>query len=96
VTRLTRLDAEFADGNVVLGVLLGVLGACSTIRVVLPEPVDADANVEDASAVDPFVALLLGVVAVHERLATLVDSDAAEPVAGEESVTLMRLVGLTR
>jgi hypothetical protein len=96
MTRLTWLDGEFADGNVVLGVLLGTLGACSSIRAVLPDADDTDSVVEATSSVDPFVALLLGVVAVHERLTTLAGTGGAEPVGRDETNTLMRLVGLTR
>jgi hypothetical protein len=96
MTRLTWLDGEFANGNVVLGVLLGTLGACSTIRAVLPDADDTDPVVEATSSVDRFVALLLGVVAVHERLTTLADTGGAEPVGRDETNTLMRLVGLTR
>jgi hypothetical protein len=99
MTRLTWLDGEFADGNVVLGVLLGTLGACSSIRAVLPDADDTDDTdsvVEAKSSVDPFVALLLGVVAVHERLTTLAGTGGAEPVGRDETNTLMRLVGLTR
>jgi hypothetical protein len=96
VTRLTGLDAQFADGNVMLGVLLGALGACTEVRALLPEPLDAADTRATPSTVDTFVALLLGAVALHERLTRLVDATSTTTVGSDESAALSQLTGLAR
>ena len=82
MSALTGLDAQFADGNVTLGVLLGAIGALTTVRTLLPDPdayaIPARDQVEPPDSVESFVALLLGAIALHDRLTTLVD---ARPVA---------------
>ncbi|HYL52927.1 MAG TPA: hypothetical protein VEZ15_13215 [Acidimicrobiia bacterium] len=100
MTELTALDAQFSHGNVPLGVMLGAISALSTVRRVLPdatEPAPA-APRSETDAVEPFVALLLGVVAMHDRLTTLVDRAPAAPYEPTESEPLTATVpaSLTR
>jgi hypothetical protein len=98
VSALTGLDAQFADGNVTLGVVLGAIGALTTVRALLPDP-DASATrarekVESPDSVEPFVALLLGAIALHDRLTTLVDAPAGHgseaPAIHEREATAPR------
>jgi hypothetical protein len=81
VTRLTALEARFTDGNVTLGVIHGAIGALSTFRDVLPEPIESPADTPPhlggAASPEPFVALLLGVISFHDRLTHLVDRAGA-------------------
>jgi hypothetical protein len=78
---LTDLDPSFADGNVAFGVLLGALGAGTTVRACLPAPASERVAVDPPpdAPVDPFLALLLGTVVMHERLTSIVGPKA--PVA---------------
>jgi hypothetical protein len=89
MSRLAGLDPNFVEGNVALGVLLGALGACATIRAALPAPnppkhASMNANnprrvtpVRESEPDDAFVALLLGAVVLHERLSEIVDRELA-------------------
>lgn len=103
MTRLTALDARFTDGNVTLGVLLGAIGALSTFRDALPDPIalpaDAAPHPAGAASPDPFVAFLLGVISLHHRLTHLVDhagaavlgaADDADGEAGDSLAGLAR------
>ena len=85
MSRPTGLDPAFVDGNVALGVLLGAMSACATVRALLPNP-DEPASVKSpnateatpvgaSEAIDPFLALLLGTVALGERLTAISDSE---------------------
>jgi hypothetical protein len=100
---LTALDAHFADGNVPLGVVLGAIGALSAVRRVLPNLADIaeERSCDDppSSSVEPFVAMLLGVVALHDRLTTLVDGNphlASDDPRHREVVPAHSLTGLAR
>jgi hypothetical protein len=88
MTRPTSLDPAFIDGNVALGVLFGAMSACATVRALLPAPTPSEpASVsahnprevtqvrvsEESEEIDPFVALLLGTVVLHERLSAISD-----------------------
>jgi len=96
---LTALDAKFAEGNVPLAVLLGTLGATATVRAALPEPeVDhaiAARTREEPRTADAFRAMLLGVIALHERLTTLIDPDRRERAA-EAAPSALPMTGLGR
>ena len=94
---LTGLDGQFADGNVTLGVLLGAISALTTVRALLPDPdafaTPAREKVEPPDSVPPFVALLLGAIALHDRLTTLVHAPAgrgSEAPVAEREVTVSR------
>jgi len=96
---LTALDAQFAEGNVPLAVLLGAIGATAIVRAVLPEPVGEHAIAartrEEPRIADAFSAMLLGVVALHERLTTLIDPDRPQRATDETPPTLP-MTGLGR
>ena len=96
---LTALDAQFAEGNVPLAVLLGTIGVTATVRAVLPEPNEGHAIAartrEEARTADAFSAMLLGVVALHERLTTLIDPDRPER-ATEAVPPALPMTGLGR
>jgi hypothetical protein len=89
VKRLAALDAHFVERNVPLQVLAGVAGVLATVRAVLPAhaPPSAthDADERDADEqtarepIDPFVALLLGVLVAHDGLTALLRDDQANP-----------------
>lgn len=100
MTELTALDAQFSHGNVPLGVMLGAISALSAVRKVLPDIAEpgAAAPRNGPDAVEPFVGLLLGVVAMHDRLTTLVDRAPAAPYEPAESAALTATVpaSLTR
>jgi len=100
VTELTALDAQFSHGNVPLGVMLGAISALSTVRRVLPDMNEAGAAAprSETDAVEPFVGLLLGVVAMHDRLTTIVDRAPAAPdePAESEALTATAPASLTR
>jgi hypothetical protein len=97
------LVTRFTDGNVTLGVLLGAFSALSTLRVLLPEPAVAqEARCDDNDAqtsIEPFVALLLGAVAMHDALTTIV-ADSGGPGDArpehDEAVVPLPLIGLGR
>ena len=100
---LTALDAHFADGNVPLGVMLGAISALDSVRKLLPDVNDAGTapSYDDcpSTSVEPFIALLLGVVAAHERLTTLVDGTtacASDAGHSQDVVTAHSLIGLAR
>jgi len=99
VSGLTALDAQFADGNVPLGVVLGTIGALTTVRAALPQPQDQHAIAartrETPRSADAFTAMLLGVVAVHGRLTTLVDPNRS-PLTLDEPVPDLPMTGLGR
>jgi hypothetical protein len=103
VSVLRSLVTRFTDGNVTLGVLLGAISALSTVRVLLPEPaatMEARRDDNDAqTSIEPFVALLLGAVAMHDALMTIVadsrDPGDAHPDHGEAVIPLP-LIGLGR
>jgi hypothetical protein len=98
VSALTGLDAQFADGNVTLGVVLGAIGALTTVRALLPDPEAvaslARENVETPDSVEPFAALLLGAIALHDCLTTLVDAPTGHgsdgPAIHERGATMPR------
>jgi hypothetical protein len=102
MSALTALDAQFTDGNVPLGVMVGAIGALSTVRRLLPvatEPRGSERHSPEIDSVEAFLALLLGVIAMHDRLAGLVDrsDDATFDEASErEIVTAPSLTGLGR
>jgi hypothetical protein len=85
VSGLTALDAHFAEGHVPLGIVLGTIGALSLVTNALPdetrnvlrdetETVEVrSSGIDESRPVDPFLALLLGAVAMHDRLIALVD-----------------------
>jgi hypothetical protein len=99
VSGLTALDAEFADGNVPLGALLGTIGALTTVRSALPQPQDRHAVAaqtrEAPRAPDAFTAMMLGVVAVHGRLTALVDPTRSPGTTDEPALDLP-MTGLGR
>jgi hypothetical protein len=78
VKTLGALEAGFADDHVPLALVLGTLGALSTVRRVLPEKpaggaspsstVSVERSDGSGSPPEQFTALLLGVIAMHERL----------------------------
>jgi hypothetical protein len=92
MSRLAGLDPNFVEGNVALGVLLGALGACATVRAALPAPTPREhaslralnptkvTQVREGGSVDSFVALLLGAIVLHERLSAIVDRDMPREV----------------
>jgi hypothetical protein len=96
---LTALDAQFAEGNVPLAVLLGTIDATATVRAVLPDPEEEDAIAartrEEPRTADAFSAMLLGVIALHERLTTLIDPDRPER-ATEAVLPALPMTGLGR
>ena len=100
---LRILVTRFTDGNVTLGVLLGAISALSTLRVLLPAPtLTEDARPDDNDAqtsIEPFVALLLGAVAMHDALMTIV-ADSRDPGEAhpdhDEPVIPLPLIGLGR
>jgi hypothetical protein len=79
---LAALDAHFVERNVPLQVLAGAIGVLTTVRATLPAhaPPLAPAAEEEARSVpiDPFIALLLGVLVAHDRLSALVPADEAD------------------
>jgi hypothetical protein len=82
---LRALDAHFAEGHVPLAIVLGTIGALSVVTGVLPAaarnpPLDEGeaagirtSDGDESAPVEPFLALLLGAVATHDRLIALVD-----------------------
>jgi hypothetical protein len=111
VSRLTALDAHFSEGHVPLGIVLGTIGALSLVTNVLPdeatnadpaeaEPVDArSSDGDEPRPVEPFLALLLGAVAMHDRLIALVDragNPASDRRRGSNGVAADSLEGLVR
>jgi hypothetical protein len=103
MSRVTTLDAQFADGNVPLGVLLGAIGALSAVRALLPHPTDSSAarlcQGTEPESIEPFVELLLGVVALHDRLTNIVDGtrdSRPEAPRDREAPNAPSLVGLAR
>ena len=104
---LTRLEGSFTEGNVPLALLLGVLSATARLRVVLPDAPYADApdgvlydddgDDRDDTVAEPFVAMLLGALVVHDRLSRLVPTGDHEPrshaaAAAREPTALGRLL----
>ncbi len=99
----TALNADFADGNVPLGLMVGAIGALSVVERLLPDATETrQAHLDDvieSSSMEPFVALLLGVVATHSRLTQLVDRSydpASEHPRDGAVVTVDSLVGIAR
>lgn len=107
---LGALEARFADDHVPLALVLGALGALSAVRRLLPEkaaggaPPSSTVPLEqgegNGSLPEPFVALLLGVIATHERLLEMLgpiqarDNDLGRVVSDRGDAR--RLEGLLR
>jgi hypothetical protein len=98
VTNLTALDTRFSEGNVLLGALLGALAALSTVRSVLPEASDVTrSETPSTGSIDTAVAFALGVVAMHERLTTLVNPRGADAPGDEDAILpAASVMGLSR
>jgi hypothetical protein len=103
VTGLTALETHFADGHVPLGLVLGAIGALSAIKDCFPDATSVS-HVPSSDAAQPvpvevFVALLLGVVAMHERLTVLVERSGpsmARRRHDRQVVTADSLAGIAR
>jgi hypothetical protein len=103
VTGLTALETQFADGHVPLGLILGAIGALSAVKNCFPDATSAShvssSDAEQPLPIEVFVALLLGVVAMHERLTMLVErSDHSMPRRRHDRqvVTADSLAGIAR
>jgi hypothetical protein len=109
VRTLGALEARFADDHVPLALVLGALGALSAVRRLLPEKatgaapsstVPLEQGEGNGSLPEPFVALLLGVIATHERLLEMLgpiqarDNDLGRVVSDRGDAR--RLEGLLR
>jgi hypothetical protein len=71
VKTLGSLEARYADDHVPLALMLGALGTLSAVRRLLPDglgPPRSSAEDGADTPVDSFALLLLGAVAVHDRL----------------------------
>jgi hypothetical protein len=111
VSGLTSLEARFADGHVPLGIVLGTIGAVSLIKNLLPDearkafPDETDhadmraSGSDESRPIEPFLALLVGAVATHDRLIALVDRAGASVSDGRhdrEAVATDSLEGIAR
>jgi hypothetical protein len=98
VKTLGALEARFDDDHVPLGLVLGALSAFSAVRRLLPEEAIDRASRSSTVAVaqsegqrsspEPFLALLLGAIAIHDRLLAMLgtmparDSGVGQTVIG--------------
>jgi hypothetical protein len=110
VRTLGALEARFADDHVPLAVVLGALGALSAVRRLLPEKamggarrsstVSVEQSDQNGSLPEPFIELLLGVIATHDRLLAMLgpippgDNDFRRVVI--DSCDTPRIEGLLR
>jgi hypothetical protein len=70
---LGALEARYADDHVPLAMVLGAMSALTAVRRLLPaEPHHRRAPPGVRLEPDPFITLLLGVIATHDRLLRLV------------------------
>jgi hypothetical protein len=90
VKTLGALEARYTDDHVPLALILGAIGALSTVRRLLPdEPVPPagpqSERADSRASPEAFMALLLGAVATYDRLLGLFGLPPAEHAAATEA-----------
>jgi hypothetical protein len=86
MSALGSLEARYADDHVPLALVLGALGTLAAVRVLLPDGAKAGpAGDAGGPPPEPFVALLLGVIATHDRLLELCGPAVARSHRGGET-----------
>jgi hypothetical protein len=88
VNPLGALEARYSDDHVPLALVLGAKSALTAVRCLLPaEPCHDSPPNPEQRAPDPFVLLLLGVIATHDRLLSLFGPAFDAHMAGRPSRT---------
>jgi hypothetical protein len=68
VSRINDLLEEFSEQNLLLQMLLGVLSETERVARLLPKPAADPVTPSTDLTLDPFMAALLGIVALHLEL----------------------------
>ena len=89
MSRVNHLVEEFAEQNLLLQMVLGVLSETERVERLLPRPTARAVTASAVPTLDRFAAALLGIVSLRQHIRAMVSAASSPPVDDHRSKALL-------